>query len=181
MGPHKCHSISNDRLETPTLQLMPSCKHNRHVLTTLVTRHKPVSLCQDVLFFPLSFTTFKNFIVQKHRCPPKKKSSPPFSPQFLFRSKNVPQNFRRFQDASAWNLPSALWPREAARLRHHRHYPSATRSPAEGSQDPRFVGHGYSNGWKGCPFWQPQGTAKKKQQARRLCTYEMILSWLFIS
>ena len=89
MGPHKCHSISNDRLETPTLQLMPSCKHNRHVLTTLDTNlchYVKMSCFFRFLLPPSKISSFKNT-----GTPQKKSQAPPFPPSFCSGRKMSPK------------------------------------------------------------------------------------------
>lgn len=149
MGPHKCHSISNDRLETPTLQLMPSCKHNRHVLTTLDT-----NLCHYVkmsCFSPFSFTTFKNFIVQKHRYPPKKKSSPPPSKtphSFVPVKKNPQFPPSRFSLESSERTLAA----RSCTSKTPQALPICNSITYGGSQDPQVCRPRIFRWFVGCPF-----------------------------
>ena len=80
-APYMSLSISNDRLETPTLQLMPSCKHNRHVLTTLDTNlchYVKMSCFFRFLLPPSKISSFKNT-----GTPQKKSQAPLFPPVFV--------------------------------------------------------------------------------------------------
>lgn len=140
---------TNDRLETPTLQLIPSCKHNRHVLTTLDT-----NLCHYVkmsCFFrflspPSRISSFKN------TGPPQKKSqAPPPSktPHSFVPVKKCPQfPPSRFSLESSERTLAA----RSCTSKTPQALPICNSITYGGSQDPQVCRPRIFRWFVGCPF-----------------------------